>query len=194
MPLARELRGKVVERLLVLAGQLRLVEAEQHGGVCEPACSCPGSRRFRPGWSRGSKPGSRSGWPDRRSGRRPEPSGRQRRTCRFTCAMPCWARVSTSRMSRVFFAVSSSNSLTLLMIGRGLVADVVLGGATDGQRQVPATSTAIAVNRFIEWLPCQRTRPRRTISRLGLYLAEQAECQSAGHERRGELGIDFQRC
>src|SRR5208337_2963706 len=60
-------------------------------------------------------------------------------------------------MSRVFFAVRSSNSLTLLIVGVTSLRTYVLVAQPRVSGRMQATSAAIAENRFIESAPSRRS-------------------------------------
>src|SRR5208337_4810639 len=60
-------------------------------------------------------------------------------------------------MSRVFFAVRSSNSLTLLIVGVTSLRTYVLVAQPTVSGRMQATSAAITENRFMESAPSRRS-------------------------------------
>src|ERR1700722_5333569 len=64
--------------------------------------------------------------------------------------MPCCERLSTSRISRVFFAVRSSNSLTLFTVGVTSLRTYFLEAQPTVSSRTIATATAARLKRFIK--------------------------------------------
>src|SRR5207248_7626398 len=62
----------------------------------------------------------------------------------FTDWIPCWARASTSLMSRLFLAVRSSSSLVLLIIGAAWLRTYFLVEQPALKTTTPASTTVMA--------------------------------------------------